>query len=90
MNNALKNAIRSWSLRACISTKVFYISRGRVSKYSRSLSLSLIIGVFKSNLKNAKSNLNYNLKNTLITACALTYNTCYMYTIKKESLVLNS
>jgi hypothetical protein len=37
-----------------------------------------------------KSNPNYNPKSTLITARALTYNTCYMHTIKEESRVLDS
>jgi hypothetical protein len=40
--------------------------------------------------KNAKSNLNYNPKSTLTTVRALTYNTCYIYIIKKESRVLDS
>jgi hypothetical protein len=37
-----------------------------------------------------KSNPNYNLKSTLTTTRALTYNTCYAHAIKKENRVLNS
>ena len=48
------------------------------------------MGVFKSNPKNVKYNPNYNPKSTLITARALTHNTCYAHTIKKESRVLDS
>jgi hypothetical protein len=37
-----------------------------------------------------KSNPNHNPKSTLTTARALTYNTCYAHTIKKENRVLDS
>jgi hypothetical protein len=47
-------------------------------------------GGVKSNPKNAKSNLNNNLKSTLTTARALTHNTCYTHAIEKESRVLDS
>ena len=49
-----------------------------------------IKGNFKSNPQNAKSNPNHNPKSTLTTPRALTHNTCYAHTIKKESRVLDS
>jgi hypothetical protein len=51
---------------------------------------NLNVGFFKSNPKNAKSNPNHNPKSTLTTSRALTHNTCYAHTIKKESRVLDS
>ena len=66
----------------------FYI-RYKLYKY-KVLLFGLIKGNFKSNPQNAKSNLNYNPKSTLTTPRALTHNTCYAHTIKKESRVLDS